>query len=162
MSYRVRANGCWTWWRIGRVDAFRIPLQPPRRDPGQVLHLLRHGVNCCGWERFWKTHAVRIAIEMDKYNTIQWMSHRVLGVVVGGSGNGGICEGWGGWDSSGKCNCHLQWHALLRHEDIWSGSLLQDPRSWILQNHSHCGQLRDADTGKSLRLLFAWGKRTFI
>jgi len=36
---------------------------------------------------------VRIAIEMDKYNTIQWMSHRVLGVVVGGSGNGGICEG---------------------------------------------------------------------
>jgi len=31
---------------------------------------LWHGVNCCRRERFWKAHAVRSAIEMDKYNTI--------------------------------------------------------------------------------------------
>ena len=33
---------------------------------------LRHIVNCWGRERFWKAHAVRSAIEMDKYNTIQY------------------------------------------------------------------------------------------
>ena len=32
---------------------------------------LWHSVNCCGRERFWKAHAGRSAIEMDKYNTIQ-------------------------------------------------------------------------------------------
>ena len=31
---------------------------------------LRHSVNCCGQERFWKVHAVRSAIEMDKHKTI--------------------------------------------------------------------------------------------
>ena len=31
---------------------------------------LRHSVNCCGRERFWKAHAVRSAIEIDKYNTV--------------------------------------------------------------------------------------------
>ena len=33
---------------------------------------LWHSVNCCGRKRFWKAHDVRSAIEMDKYNTIQW------------------------------------------------------------------------------------------
>jgi len=32
---------------------------------------LRHGVYCCGRERFWKALAVRNAVEMDKYNAIQ-------------------------------------------------------------------------------------------
>src|SRR6218665_357126 len=31
---------------------------------------LRHSVNCCGRERFWKVYPVRSAIEIDKYNTI--------------------------------------------------------------------------------------------
>jgi len=33
---------------------------------------LRHSVNCCGRERFWKAHAVRSAIEMNKRNKIQY------------------------------------------------------------------------------------------
>src|SRR6218665_3959555 len=33
---------------------------------------LQHSVNCCGRERFRKAHAVRSAIEMEKYNTIQY------------------------------------------------------------------------------------------
>ena len=72
---------CWAWWHTGRVDIFWSPLFPPRRNLGQVLYLqlpvaLRRvnseSVNFCGRERFWKAHAVRSAIEMDKYNTIQY------------------------------------------------------------------------------------------
>jgi len=33
---------------------------------------LQHSVNCCDRERFWKADAVRSALEMDKYNTIQY------------------------------------------------------------------------------------------
>src|SRR6218665_415243 len=33
---------------------------------------LQHSVNCCGRDRFRKAHAVRSAIEMNKYNTIQY------------------------------------------------------------------------------------------
>ena len=78
------------WWRIGRVDTFRPKgrgfesrSSRHRRDLGQVLHLqlpvaLRRvnsdSVNSCVWERFRKAHAVRSAIEMNKYNTIQYHS----------------------------------------------------------------------------------------
>ena len=80
------------WWHIGRVDAFstggswvRSPLWAPRRirwNLGYVLHLvacrasackLRHSVNCCGRERFWKAHNVRSVIAIDSLHvsTIQ-------------------------------------------------------------------------------------------
>ena len=35
---------------------------------------LRHSVTCCGIERFRKVHALRRAIEIDKYNIIQYNS----------------------------------------------------------------------------------------
>src|SRR6218665_1292777 len=45
----------------------------PLASPSLTVALckFRHSVNCCGRERFLKAHAVRSAIEMDKYNTIQ-------------------------------------------------------------------------------------------
>ena len=76
----------WASWRIGRVDAFRpegrgfegFKFRSSRhvRILGKsftccCLYKLQH--SCCGRERFCKAHAVRSAIEMDKYNTILYI-----------------------------------------------------------------------------------------
>jgi len=90
MTYAIEWSmycACGACWRFGRDDAFRpechgfeSPLAA-NRDLGQVLQLqfacsapacqLRHSVNCCGRERFWKTHAGRSAI-YKWINTIQF------------------------------------------------------------------------------------------
>ena len=80
------------WWRLGRVEAFwpegrgfescssrRVgTLGSPSLTVvcGASACKLQHSVNCCGRERFWNAHAVRSAIEMDQYNTIQWKRNR--------------------------------------------------------------------------------------
>ena len=78
------------WWRIGRVDAFwpegrKFESRSIGATKGPWANTslavacsssackLRHSVNCCGWERFWKAHAVRSGIEMDKCNTIHYV-----------------------------------------------------------------------------------------
>ena len=67
--------------RIGRVDTFRpgghrFESRSSRhvRTLGKSFSCasackLRHSVNFCGRERFWKAHTMRSAIETDKYNT---------------------------------------------------------------------------------------------
>ena len=81
-------------WRIGRVDAFRPEGHGIESHSSRQLGTLgksftyiacspsacklRHSVNCCGWERFRKAHAVESAIEMDKYNTIPWWQNEEI------------------------------------------------------------------------------------
>src|SRR6218665_1245561 len=69
---------CGAWWRIGRVEAFRIRLYPPRRNIGQVLHLQlpvaprRVNSDTVSIAVVWSASAVRSTLEMDENNTLQY------------------------------------------------------------------------------------------
>ena len=94
--YSIMGNKIYgAWWRIGRDDAFRPECREfESRSSRHVrwasssltvacsasARKLRHSVNCCGRERFSKAHAWKSAIEMDKYNIVDfvWIEQRLV------------------------------------------------------------------------------------